>query len=65
MAVKTYRYKWKPILGIESVRFATAPTAAEITGGPYTVDVTLEESEKAAMDHHMAGYCWEFDEEVV
>jgi hypothetical protein len=66
MATKTYRYVLKPALGLEeSYIFSVAPVVNEVSGGPYTIDITIEETEKAALDTYMAEYRWEFDQEVV
>ena len=62
MAMKTYRYQWKPLL--LAGWFSTAPTATEVTGGPVITDVTIDEDEKDAMDRYMKKYCWDFDQEL-
>jgi hypothetical protein len=65
MALKTYRYVQKPALGLEDTFvFSTAPSVAEVSGGPYTVDITIEETEKDAVDAYMAKHRWEFDQEL-
>jgi hypothetical protein len=65
MATKTYRYKLSPALDLDTTfRFSVAPVVAEVSGGPYTIDITVEETEKAEVDAHMAAHRWEYDSEV-
>jgi hypothetical protein len=65
MAVKTYRYKLDPAIGMPLVTFTPEPTFTEVLGGPYTKDATVDEHEKPAIDAHFARFGWSFVEEVV
>jgi hypothetical protein len=65
VAVKTYRYKLNPCVGLPLATFRTEPTFTEISGGPYIVDVTVDENEKPAIEDHFARNGWSFVEEVI